>query len=190
MIETFLSTYSSELIRCILQAEHLEGIKEQAETDALTGLLNRRAIINFLEHEMNNQFDEADVFSLAFIDCDNFKEINDKYGHETGDQCLINLSNALAKNLPKNSIIGRYGGDEFIVLLPKSNQFQSLNSFNKLKNKIQPVFSGENLINFTISVGIATRSVNTKNYKEILKQADKALYQSKDNGKNNISVAS
>lgn len=190
MIETFLGTYSSELIRCILQAEHLEGIKEQAETDALTGLLNRRAIINFLEHEMSKPYNETTAFSLAFIDCDNFKAINDKYGHETGDQCLVNLSDALNKNLPKSAIIGRYGGDEFIVLLPNSNQFQSLNNFNKLKNKLLPVFSGENLINFTISVGIATRSKTTKSYKEVLKQADKALYQSKDNGKNNISVAS
>ncbi|WP_251359937.1 diguanylate cyclase [Kangiella sp. TOML190] len=188
-VKAFIENYSSELVRSILNAESLSDIKTQAEIDKLTGLYNRHAIEAFIDHELKKNFNPNNPLSIAFIDFDDFKTINDRYGHQAGDRCLQALAETFKQYLPAGCQIGRYGGDEFIVVMPGINQFRALNITNKAKNKLSAIEHEDQIINFSVSIGIASQNNQVTSLKQLLEQSDKALYESKDSGKNTISVA-
>ncbi len=188
-VRNFMQSYAHELIHCLLNAESLSKIKTKAEIDKLTGLYNRGAIEAFIEHELNKPYDANKPLSIAFIDFDDFKLINDQYGHQAGDLCLEYLAKTFREKLPSIAQMGRYGGDEFIVVLPNHSQPIALNLINKIKNKLSVIEHDGKIINFSISIGIATQNNQTKSLNTIFEAADKALYDSKNSGKNNISVA-
>ncbi|MEW5692235.1 MAG: sensor domain-containing diguanylate cyclase [Candidatus Hydrogenedentota bacterium] len=160
-----------------------EKLKHKSNTDPLTGIYNR----NFFFDELRLQYERSKrtkkEFALLMIDIDNFKYINDTYGHPVGDCVLINVSSNLSSNLRDMDILARYGGEEFIVLLPET----TMNEAYQISERIKFCVSSSKTydLSISISIGIVT-STEANSLDELLKKADKALYTSKQNGKNRI----
>ncbi|MFN4132572.1 MAG: diguanylate cyclase [Caldimicrobium sp.] len=155
---------------------------EASITDYLTGLYNRR----FMEEALKREKAVADrygiTFSLILLDIDNFKLINDIYGHAKGDEVLVKVAQILKDNLRASDLCGRWGGEEFLILLRSANLSQSLNKAEKLREmiamlKIPPIES------ITASFGVAEYN-SPESYEETLRRADLALYRAKSQGKN------
>ncbi|NVK21715.1 MAG: diguanylate cyclase [Kangiellaceae bacterium] len=185
----FLQHYSTELIRSLINAQSLKTIRDKAEIDPLTRLFNRGSIIDRLERHLFASKQTGKTLSIAFIDIDDFKDINDSYGHEGGDKCLQKLSELLRTRLPKNTRSGRYGGDEFLIVMPDCNAQQAFERISSLKSSIIPVIVDDRLCQYTLSVGIASSTTSTSDIHELIRLADSALYSSKRDGKNTINVA-
>ncbi len=172
----------------------LYQIREQeAETDPLTELYNYRYFRSESERELLRSDRYNKPFSLALIDIDNFKSYNDTLGHLAGDKALKSFATILLENTRKSDTIARYGGDEFILILPElaKKQAKSLavKLCNKLKkNKLLKQIGSAN-VNLTVSIGIASFPVNGKTVDELLKKADSAMYQAKKSGKNTVAIS-
>ncbi len=160
-------------------------------TDGLTDIFNYRYLSEVLEKECERTKRIEGNISCIIIDIDFFKNVNDKYGHPAGDYILQQLSKIFFKNLRRIDTIGRYGGDEFILILPETTAEGAKTLSEKLRRLIENkvfVFEG-NSIRITISIGIASFLGEKKLTKElIIKSADDALYQAKNNGRNRIEV--
>lgn len=151
-------------------------------TDKLTNIPNRRHYQQKLDEIVSNYWNEHINFSLLIMDIDHFKYVNDSYGHQMGDQVLIQVASILSNNIPENAFIARYGGEEFIVLLPGMLEKEAIAVAENLKNQIA-MAAWEVVDQLTISVGAATYSSND-NHSTIITKADQALYFSKENGRN------
>jgi diguanylate cyclase (GGDEF)-like protein len=160
----------------------MKKYKELAETDPLTGVLNRRAFQN----QIKSSFISGKVGILIMMDIDNFKNINDYFGHDTGDEVLRALSDTLKSSFSNSDIIARFGGDEFAVFLcndqvNKEQIMQKTGDFYQaLSHRIS---SQKTLPDFSVSIGIAYKNSYT-DFSKLYKDADKALYQAKKRGKN------
>ncbi|ACI20121.1 GGDEF domain-containing protein [Dictyoglomus thermophilum] len=165
--------------------KELEKLRELTYIDELTGVLNRRGLNFFLRKQINNFKKNKKAFGVLFMDIDNFKEINDRYGHNVGDKVLKMLSETLKNNLRTEDMVARYGGDEFVVIL-QVGDINTLESLTKrIKNLIENSFLEEagRIIKITVSVGgTLIRENDTMN--TLLKRADELMYQSKKEGKN------
>jgi len=156
-------------------------LERQAMRDELTGLLNRRAIDNLLEFEKNKSHRSSMSFSILIIDVNHFKNINDKYGHLAGDNVLVDFSKRLESTLRRQDMISRWGGDEFLVLLPETNEKQVEVVTEKIKNKLKnwTVKYDDEKINYSISVGIA-EYLKDEDINDLIKRADQSLYKEKE----------
>jgi diguanylate cyclase (GGDEF)-like protein len=179
----------------IVLREYNKELSEYSFSDALTGVNNRRRIEDILRKEWKSCKASYHNLSIIFIDIDNFKKYNDYYGHVEGDACLIKVALAieeLCSKLPKskNCSMGRYGGEEFIVILPKCDKESALCIAKKITEKIEslsiPHEKNEGLPYVTISCGVTTMVPDDhKRILYILESADQALYHVKKTGKNN-----
>lgn len=161
-------------------------------TDSLTGLLNRRALTDTLHHEIDRAQRYDSDLSLILCDVDKFKKINDTYGHAAGDKALQAVAEFLHKNLRRADILGRYGGDEFMIILPET----SLDGAKNLAEKIRVFTSGsdvalmgKNRIRITLSIGVASCCTPSDDIDTLVSLADTALYTSKEGGRNRVSAA-
>lgn len=158
-------------------------LKEEAMTDALTGLANRKKLNKAISYLAN----EGQLFSLVAIDIDRFKLINDNYGHQVGDEVLKFLAQTVQSLIRTNDGFYRFGGEEFILLLPNSNSSEAYSLSEKIRttlaNTISPV--GKPI---TISLGISEFPYHTDSIDDLFLFADKALYQSKENGRNHTTI--
>ena len=118
------------------------------------------------------------------FDIDDFKGVNDKYGHQTGDEVLVKLTTEVKKCIGKGDIIGRYGGEEFIVLLPNVSKEKAINIAEKIRNNVEDAKILGDKRKVTISIGIAMSAYESLNSEEIIERADQALYKAKHEGKN------
>jgi len=179
----------------IKQSEELQRINEefrkQSVTDSLTGLHNRRRFEELMQTELDMSLRHGDVSSLLVIDIDNFKKVNDKYGHPAGDAVLKQVANLLKTNLRKTDILCRVGGEEFVALCKRADKAAAMGIGDKMRRHIEKksIDFGESLINVTISVGIATiNEHNTDQDPDFLyREADAAVYHSKETGRNRVS---
>lgn len=167
--------------------KELEAAKLESKEDFLTKVATKRALMSELQ-KIEDAYKRYGIdYSLCFVDIDFFKKINDGYGHDAGDVILSAVAQLLKKHVRKIDFIGRYGGEEFIVLLPNTN----LNDAVKFADKVRSVIEGfkfiykDDRIKVTISAGVATRSANI-NETLTLESADKMLYSSKQNGRNQV----
>jgi|GEM_PF-1833494 len=162
------------------KVEYMEKDKEISKTDPLTGVLNRRS---FQEQIIQNLTSEQNS-ALLILDIDDFKKINDRFGHDVGDDALKALSDALTGSFRSIDIIARLGGDEFIVLLNhiKKNDESILKRILVFKQNLQQILQSRNLPSFSVSIGIAYTNGDS-NFTRLYKNADMAMYESKDNGK-------
>jgi diguanylate cyclase (GGDEF)-like protein len=154
-----------------------------ANTDPLTGAYNRRYLNEFSTDYLKIVKREKNDFSLLVVDLDDFKRINDTYGHEGGDEVLIEFVKISRDTIRENDFIVRFGGDEFIILLPNT----TMNNAKILANKIINNINEHNMrskINFSISIGIAGYEANDLNIDDIILRADNSLYEAKKAGKN------
>jgi diguanylate cyclase (GGDEF)-like protein len=159
-------------------------------TDSLTGLYNRRYFQQIFEREFSRSQRYGSRLSVAMMDIDNFKKLNDNYGHLFGDEVLAVLSRLLIESLRKTDYVARYGGEEFVAILPETSLEQAIIPLERFRNKIEShVFMfEEQQINVTISIGIAQIDDHMLNSDSFIMKADNALYQAKQKGKNRIEL--
>lgn len=155
-------------------------------TDPLTGLFNRRHFDNTLEREFLRSKRYDGNLSLAIIDIDFFKSINDTYGHLCGDYILKEVGYLILDNFRKTDLVFRYGGEEFVVLLTETDLEHSKIPMERLRKKLESsvfIFNGQHL-KVSVSAGVSLNNVETAD--EFIANADKALYSAKENGRNRV----
>lgn len=166
--------------------EQKEKIKEMANQDYLTKLYNRRYFFDIAEKIFENSKREINHISIALVDIDHFKKVNDTYGHDGGDFVLASFAHILKNNLRKADVICRYGGEEFCILLvtkEKDDAFEVMDNLRKTVEKETFLF-GQQEIKFTFSGGICNSQESSLD--EMIKKADEKLYKAKENGRNRI----
>ncbi len=169
----------------------LELVNKLVREDQLTGALNRRGLDDALTREAARAERNGTPLCIVLIDTDNFKQINDTHGHQLGDIVLVHLVAIIKETIRAHDLIGRYGGDEFIVLLPDSRIEEATAVMNRLRRELasKPVSWGSQQLLVTFSAGVATR-LRGETDADLIRRADKALYEAKHVGKNRIMVAS
>ena len=167
-----------------------EKLREQALRDPLTGMYNRYFLNESLPREVARADRKQNSLSIIISDIDHFKRINDTYGHQVGDEFLAKLANLIVSNSRSSDIICRYGGEEFLLVLPGTTARIARKRANQLRVKCEAMFipcNGRDL-NVTLSFGVATYPVHGREAEEIVIKADKALYKSKRRGRNCVTV--
>ena len=154
----------------------------QANTDVLTGLLNRRSFTSFINFEFNNSKRSTRPLSLVLIDIDYFKSINDKHGHLVGDDVLKELADMLDQGFRRSDKVSRWGGEEFAILLPDTQLDNAIIVANKLRVKIEDyLFKYDSIeIKVTISAGVTESITTDEQVDDIIRRADEALYLAKN----------
>ena len=168
---------------------HSQELVNQARRDALTGLPNRAAIDEILRDTIKLSRDHEQEFAVLFVDLDRFKDINDAYGHMVGDQLLIAAANAIQASLRDGDVLGRFGGDEFTILLRDSNVASASAITERLLHAFQiPMVVGARQLQITPSVGIAIYPGHGTDIDTLIKHADTAMYEAKRQGGRAYSV--
>lgn len=160
-------------------------IKRLAEEDYLTRLYNRRKIHEIIDNEIIRSKRYNSAFAVILIDIDDFKNINDTHGHNTGDRALVQFSTTLRQTIRESDIAGRWGGEEFLIICPETTIAGALSLAEKLRGDIEKnEFSG--IGKMTASFGV-TGIKHGDNARSMIHRADKALYSAKQAGKNRVS---
>jgi diguanylate cyclase (GGDEF)-like protein len=159
--------------------------RELASTDYLTGLNNSRVFNEVVQQEIDRCRRYKHLMSLAYIDLDNFKEINDHFGHSAGDSLLTSVADSIKKNLRTIDIAARLGGDEFAILLPETDSVGAKIVISRVKDQIDALFERERLL-CGVSVGIVTCNTPCESFDAVVRLADEAMYAAKKAGKNRI----
>ena len=160
--------------------------QQQASLDDLTGLLNRRAFsleAKPLIHKAMSS-DEIQPCSLLFMDIDYFKAVNDQFGHSYGDQVLKDIASVCRNALRHGDILCRYGGEEFVVLLPDTEPWQALHVAERIRHRVENTISLPDCAPVTISIGLSALSSQTGNLELLIRDADKSMYEAKQSGRN------
>jgi diguanylate cyclase (GGDEF)-like protein len=167
-----------------------EKLRRQATLDALTGVLNRGAIMERLEVEMDRSGREGDSLCVAMVDLDHFKQINDTYGHSVGDSVLCEAARRMCSVVRPYDVVGRYGGEEFIVVFSRCDEQTALSIVERIRETISndPVQANSRSISVTASIGVA-RVLNSVDADTALREADNALFRAKQQGRNRVERA-
>jgi diguanylate cyclase (GGDEF)-like protein len=176
----------------IVNARLHQAVSRQARLDALTGLPNRRGLDERLEDEIAQASRLGGVFSVMMMDIDGFKQINDRWGHEAGDDILRQVSSALLSALRSSDFLARYGGDEMTLILPGTDLPQAQVVVQKIQERMQTLhltLPGGAMITIGISGGIALYPIHGETAAGLLRAADEALYHAKRAGRNRFMVA-
>jgi len=180
--------YNERLMLCIIhditEQKRLEQeLEYAAHRDLLTGLLNRRQFYHLTEHIMPTAFD----FSLLLVDTDHFKRINDQYGHQKGDEVLIQLSRTLEQHCRRGDYVFRWGGEEFLILLPHTTEETAIGVAEQLREAVASINIPQ-LPGCTLSIGVA-RHLAGESLDDLFKRVDDALYRAKNSGRNKVLAA-
>jgi len=159
--------------------------KELSGTDHLTGVMNRRVFGERVTEEIVRSERYGRPFSLAYMDLDNFKALNDMFGHTAGDRLLRTVATTLKSNLRSSDILARLGGDEFGVLLPETGAVSAASVLRKAQEKVGEAL-GKGECEVTLSIGLLTCEKPPETYDQILKIADTLMYSAKKEGKNRV----
>jgi diguanylate cyclase (GGDEF)-like protein len=166
-------------------------LKEQANRDPLTNMYNRRYFSDISEKIISLTKRTEEPISLMMIDIDDFKKINDTYGHNVGDEVIKLLVNIISSSIRKSDVAARFGGEEFAIILPNTDVQNAFKFANKLRENIKNSSYKDrtNSVKFTVSIGVDEfNQENDKNISDSLNRADKALYKAKTTGKNKVSI--
>lgn len=178
-LETKVEERTSELKRL------KDDYKNLATIDTLTNTNNRYSLMKIFLSEIARSHRYNTPLSIIMVDIDFFKKVNDTYGHTVGDSVLVSLANLMKKNLRDTDIIGRYGGEEFLIILPNTLLNDSKNFADRLRREVDE-FSFDTVGNITISIGLVELAEN-ENFDELFTRVDNLLYKSKNNGRNRVS---
>jgi diguanylate cyclase (GGDEF)-like protein len=179
-----LSNSRTELQAVLVQA------REVSHTDSLTGLPNRRQIVADFQRQATFSETYDAPFTISLVDIDHFKQVNDTYGHSKGDDVLKFVAMQLRDHIREPDIIGRYGGEEFLVILPNGSLKAASEQAERLCHQVRstPIVSGGELIQVTISIGIAQYKLRDDDWRKLLGRADQALYLAKHNGRDQWAI--
>jgi diguanylate cyclase (GGDEF)-like protein/PAS domain S-box-containing protein len=168
--------------------KYQEELRQQATTDELTRVSNRRHFIELATNEIKRAVRLKRPPAIALIDIDHFKQINDTYGHAAGDQALVGFTQICQRQIRQIDVFARFGGDEFVVLLPETNQEQAYEVIERIRSTLmaQPLELDGKPVPITISSGIASLSSDQESFEMLLNQADQALYHAKELGRNKV----
>jgi two-component system cell cycle response regulator len=167
-----------------------EKLRRQANHDALTGLLNRRAVIQRLATEIERANEQREPLFVAMVDIDHFKKINDTYGHRVGDTVLCEAAQGMRAVLRPNDTIGRYGGEEFVAIFPRCKEAEALAIAERIRRSIKGkgVHADSRIIPLTVSIGIA-KARGAPSPDAVIHAADSALLRAKQGGRDRVERA-
>ena len=191
VIDSILTTMANLVGSVKAINKYTNDLEYYAAHDPLTNLFNQRVFIDFLEYEIKRAEAHNYEFALMVIDCDNFKPINDRYGHAFGDLFLQEFSRILVESKRNEDILSRYGGDEFTLILPECGLEGALAVAHKLAKVVESfklLTTDGNYAGVTISIGISIYPEHAKTQKELFLIADGMMYKAKEDGKNSIRV--
>ncbi|MDP2828372.1 MAG: diguanylate cyclase [Sulfuricellaceae bacterium] len=181
----FVRTFTDITKRKALEA----SLTKLSREDSLTGLINRRTLMDILEEEMTRSQRYQRSMSLLMIDLDHFKRINDQWGHQMGDDVLKNFASQCEEAMRENDKIGRWGGEEFVMLLPETEQSEAEDVANRLRSLTSSMVirphTGDSAVRVTVSIGIASTQAGDT-VETLLTRADNALYDAKTAGRNRV----
>ena len=172
-----------------LEAE-LEHVSEQVREDQLTGTLNRRGLDDAMQREIARAQRKRSPLCIAILDLDNFKKLNDTYGHQAGDDALVHLANVVRNTLRPTDTVARFGGEEFVIVFAETEVKQAVEVMKRLQRELTKKFflhDNERLL-ITFSAGVAALK-DGESQEAVLARADKAMYQAKLQGKNRVVTA-
>jgi diguanylate cyclase len=193
-----MTRYHDEIVEARRQAEYAEGrvrklevelehVSEQVSQDQLTGALNRRGLDEAMQREMARAERRKSGLCVAVLDLDDFKKLNDTYGHQAGDDALVHLTKVVRKTLRPTDTVARYGGEEFIILFSETDLEQAVSVMRRLQRELTKRFflhNNERLL-ITFSAGVAMLAPG-ESQEAVFARADKAMYQAKVQGKNRV----
>lgn len=168
----------------------LSMMNNLVQEDYLTGSFNRRGMDAALEREMHRSMRNKSPLCVALLDLDDFKQINDSYGHDTGDEVLIHLVNTVKDTLRKLDVIARFGGEEFLIILPDTDKEEAAQIVTRIQRELSKsifMFNNSNIF-ITFSAGVA-QYIHNESQENMVKRADNALYLAKRQGKNRVIIA-
>ncbi len=189
--ESFIYIFAFTLRYVLLILDHLlVQLRQQAEIDYLTDVFNRRSFIKLVEKARASAQRDDSTLSLIAIDLDRFKSVNDTYGHAAGDAALQHFSSVITSSLRPGDILGRTGGEEFMVLLPDTKMFDAFDVAERLRLEIEQsvVESEKTQVNLTISLGVSSAPRGEKTFDQLAKESDAALYKAKQCGRNQVAA--
>jgi len=183
-----ITLFAHQAAIAIENAQLFEKIQLLAETDDLTKINNRRQLFALGEQEFSHANRYQHPMSVILLDIDDFKQINDSYGHAAGDVVLRDLAQNCQKSIREADVIARYGGEEFVIILPSTDLAQGLELAERLRQTVEatPISTKFGSITITVSLGVAEITGDTPNISALIDQADTALYQAKKKGKNKV----
>ncbi len=181
-----------EVIQDITESKQREErLYQRATRDPMTGVVNRGHFFEMGVQEIERARRFSEPLSLVLLDIDRFKSINDKYGHEIGDRAIVTLTKTCAGFLRNIDLLGRVGGEEFAILMPRANKEPAAEMAQRLRLLVSeqrvPVTGGRE-IGFTISLGLASLRHTTRDLAELMRNADAAMYRAKREGRNRLEV--
>ncbi len=170
--------------------QELEEASEKMHEDQLTGALNRRGMDEAMDREIQRAERQKSPVSLALLDIDNFKQLNDTLGHQAGDQALVHLTNVIKEAVRPTDAVARYGGEEFLIIMPDTGLEEAMATITRLQRELTKKFflHDNNRLLITFSAGVALRG-EEEDPEEIIGRADKAMYHAKQTGKNRVVAA-
>ncbi|MFZ5648716.1 MAG: sensor domain-containing diguanylate cyclase [Bacillota bacterium] len=183
----FMEIICNQISMAIENAKLYEKVNTMANTDFLTGLYNRTYFFNYFEKILANLAEDK-LLAVSMFDIDNFKKVNDRYGHDFGDVVLVGLAGTVKNMIRKDDVFARYGGEEFILVMQNISREKAHERLNQIREAIQDSVFEHNgtSLSVTVSIGVAFYDKNRDNHETIIKKADLALYEAKKNGKNRI----
>jgi len=190
---SFKTTFAAQVGLSIVNIKLREALRTQSVRDALTGLYNRRYLEEVLERELRRASRAVQSLGILMIDLDHFKGFNDTYGHEAGDAVLREIGASLTKGVRAEDFVCRFGGEEFVVILPTADPAASRARAERLRSKTKSLtimHQGRSMGMITISVGVAVFPEHGHAPKELMAAADAALYEAKRGGRDQVVVAS
>ncbi|GAA6623171.1 diguanylate cyclase [Scytonema sp. NUACC26] len=182
-----LKSKQEELKKALLvRGKLVKELEELAITDPLTGIWNRRYLYKQAEMEFQRAQRYQQAFSIFMIDIDRFKRINDSYGHTVGDAVLQALVPTVTSSLRKIDSFGRFGGEEFLLLLPETDLDTAITIAERIRKNIEKLIISyhEKMISITVSIGVSSYKLEDSTVELIIQRADAALYQAKNQGRN------
>jgi diguanylate cyclase (GGDEF)-like protein len=188
-----ISMLAEQIALGISNIKMRETLRNQSLRDSLTGLYNRRYLDESLERELSRCQRKSASLAVLMLDVDHFKRFNDEFGHEAGDIVIQSLANVLRKFSRKDDIACRYGGEEFIFVIPEIDLeavLKRAESLHEALSQLHIRYGGKTLTQITISVGVALYPLHGNNMHDLIAASDRALYEAKNTGRNKTVVYS
>jgi diguanylate cyclase (GGDEF)-like protein len=186
-----LSTIAAQASIALENAQLFAETEQLARTDALTGIANRRYLFEVGARELSRARRFSHPLSALVLDIDHFKQINDTHGHATGDQVLQALARVCQKHVRDIDIVGRYGGEEFVILLVETDLSGAHRSAERLRAQIAEtrIETDQGQVQVTVSVGVAGAYIQSDGFATLVVRADGALYAAKKAGRNRVELS-